>query len=274
MNQSKATFNWSFALPWLIYLPTLAVFISLLVVDYSRWNIPTWQVIFTYNLLLTGCIIAALSSTIPRVNAFIYTFYWLLLGIIFEYLYINNGLLIHYNRSTFILEIVPVMIVFQWLTLFFVIYSCSTFFSFFIKAKSLKNTFLIRLGLDGVVMFALTFLFEPIGHKMGFWSWDRGDYGLIFNIPIIVFIEYFIGIMVIMLPIRWIETYKNVPKKDIYGKWFNFSIFMIFIFLLQGVLFANSTGLTTVRLIAIIYILLFSGTAILQMKKIRKSSVS
>lgn len=207
---------------WLFYASAVALFV-LTQIYFPPSDLHSTLIPATCFSLIAGAIVAAISEMLSFKTAILYVFYWLFIGFSIEYLYLSNHLLEHHGRTIFILQTVPLTLPFYWLILFFGIYSLSTFC---IKKISKKHQLIFVLLLDAAFMMLYTLLFEPLGQQIGLWTWHRSaTQPLLWSIPIIVYLEYFIGILFVMFPIRWVETYVTSPKMKIYQPFINFPIY-------------------------------------------------
>lgn len=76
-------------------------------------------------------------------------------------------------------------------------------------------------------------LIDPIGNNSGYWTWNtEGSMLLVWGvIPFEIYVEYFLGMLFIMLPIRWRETFNATPNsipfrlKYSYPLYFGWSLF-------------------------------------------------
>ena len=171
---------------------------------------------------------------IKRASA--YALSWLFTGFLAEYLYLSTDRFTHNEETVRILNHVPYSIAFNWLLTFFAIYSISTFFQF--KIKSFNNKWkklLLLLAMDSTFFTAYVILLDGIGNHAGYWTWNtEGASILVWGmVPLKVYFEYFIGIMLMMLPIRWFEVFKKAPSvvpflvKISYPLYFGWSLYLV-----------------------------------------------
>lgn len=222
------------AIPWILYcLATLSyIFFNLL--EFPFFGLSNFQITSLAVLLIAVSIFVSLSTIVSPKAAFSYILYWLLIGISLEFFALSTGQFTHNEGRKTLIGAVPIMVTFNWLIIFFALYSLSTFFAFFIKKEENRLFFLIKkLLVDGLFLVLLMLLIEPIGSHSGYWTWQIKNPILLICgiIPVEIYLEYFVGMLFIMLPIRWWETFKSAPismpylKKVSYPLYFGWSLF-------------------------------------------------
>ncbi len=215
---------------WLIYIVGVLNYVL-----FNLQKIP--QPIFEENsqislfssILIVIAIYLSLSKLLNYKRAFAYLFYWLIIFLLGEKLFLALGLFSHDEGATTFWGDLPLVIGINWLILIFPIYSLATFAisRFYTKKKSKKLVF--TLLLDGCSIVLFTLLLDPIGQNAGYWSWDNSNAFLLVwgLIPIQIYCFYFIGYIFISLPLRWLETYSFDRNDELYYQGFSFPLYLI-----------------------------------------------
>jgi hypothetical protein len=189
------------------------------------------QVTIMALVLVSIAIYYALIKFVGWKKATMYVAYWMSISFFLELFYLLLGRFTHNEVTTRVFEKVPYHISLNWLIIFFAIYSLGTLFQYQLTTTSNRvKRLLIYLLIDSTIFTAYTILLDGVGHHSGYWTWNSSEYYLFLVwglVPADVFIEYFFGFMLMMLPVRWFEIYKKAPPSLIpYKLWGNFPIYI------------------------------------------------
>jgi hypothetical protein len=189
------------------------------------------QVTVMALVLVSIAVFYALTKFVGWRKTTMYAIYWMSISFLLELLYLSLGRFTHNEETIRIFDKVPYHISLNWLITLFAIYSLGTLFQYkSTTTNSRLKRLLIYLLIDSFVFTAYTMLLDGIGHHSGYWTWHSSKHYLFLVwglIPAHVFVEYLLGFMLIMLPVRWFEIYKKEsPSLIPYRLWGNFPIYI------------------------------------------------
>ena len=262
-----------YALPWLLYIITLTAYVCFNLLEYSFFGVDRALISRGCVILMAVVIYLSLSTIVSGQAALGYIIYWILISTLAEYIYLSEGRFTHDEGATTILGVVPILVSLNWLIILFAVYSFTTFLSFLLKNNiSRFKKFILISCLDGFVIILYALLIDPIGHHSGYFTWETSESSiLVFGlVPLKIFFEYFIGIALVMSPIRYLEVFYDSPKKDAYQKKLSFPLYFSWSLFAALAYWAFRKDIPEVGNFGLILLLLITGFMVYKRRDIIK----
>lgn len=255
-------------LPWLFYIIAVVIYVPFNLMEIPFLGIP--KRVFTgitLFLIAITVFISLLNILRKYKQALSYILYWFIVGYFIELAMITNGILHYEEDYQVVMGVVPILVGFNWIIMFFGVYTLTTFLSFFIKKTSSQHKLLFqKLLISGSVAVLLGSIMDPVGHNAGFASLETSSSGgwSWFGVSPEYTLYYFVSLPIFFFPIAWWEVFKNAPKPAAfvrvpsYPLYFWWSLIALYVF---WAFQKNMEGIKTFGLILLIFnsILLFVG---------------
>ncbi|MGB0982898.1 MAG: hypothetical protein ACPG19_02590 [Saprospiraceae bacterium] len=259
---------------WLIYIVAIYCYISYNLMEKPFFLHPK-QVTVMVLIMVSLAIYYALSKFVGWKKGTWYVIYWMSISFFLELLYLLLGRFTHNEATTRIFDNVPYHISLNWLIMLFAVYSLGTLIQYqSTKTTNLLKRLFIYLLIDSIIFTVYTTLLDGVGQHAGYWTWDSMDASILVwgLIPAYVFIEYFIGFMLIMLPVRWFEIYKKEPPSIVpYYLWGNFPVYIGWGLYVATSYWAFRKGIDIVGYAGIIFTTILTIIIIIKQRQIRKN---